>query len=146
MFRADSGTTIVVRCRDGERLPDALLGLGVTAAGLVAGIGMLRDLVLGYWDGEKYVEERIAEPVELLSLQGNLGDEDGKPVLHAHLVAGKEGGEAIGGHLLSATVHNTAEILFLRLSGVRLARRRDPSGLLGLYPETAGLDGPAGRS
>jgi len=137
MFRADSGTTIVVRCSDGERLPDALLGLDVKAAGLVAGIGMLRDLVLGYWNGEKYVEERVAEPVELLSLQGNLGDEAGRPVLHAHVTAGHQGGEAIGGHLLSATVHNTAEIVLLRLPGVRLARRRDPTGLLGLYPEAA---------
>lgn len=137
MFRADSGTTVVVRCSDGERLPDAMLGLNVKAAGLIAGIGMLRDLVLGYWDGEKYVEERIEEPVELLSLQGNLGDEEGKPVLHAHVVAGREGGEAIGGHLLSATVHNTAEILLLRLPGVRLSRRRDPTGLLGLHPEVA---------
>lgn len=106
---------------------------------MVAGIGMLRDLVLGYWDGQKYVEERIAEPVELLALQGNHGDEGGKPVLHAHVVAGREGGEAIGGHLLSATVHNTAEVVLLRLPGVRLARRRDATGLLALYPEaTAG--------
>jgi predicted DNA-binding protein with PD1-like motif len=138
MFRADSGSTVVVRCVDGERLPDALLGLGLPAAGLVTGIGMLRDLVLGYWDGKKYVEERIGEPVELLALQGNLGDEGGKPVLHAHVTAGLLGGEAIGGHLLSATVHNTAEIVLLRLPGVRLARRRDATGLLGLYPEAAG--------
>lgn len=137
MIKAESGSIVVVRCQDGERLPEVLLGVGLGAAGLVAGIGMLRDLVLGYWDGEKYVEERVAEPVELLSLQGNLGDEAGKPVLHAHVVAGRKGGEAIGGHLLSATVHNTAEILFLRLPGVRLARRRGANGLLGLYPEVA---------
>jgi len=137
MIKANAGSTVVVRCRDGERFPDVLLGLGLTAAGLIAGIGMLRDLVLGYWDGEKYLEERVGEPVELLSLQGNLGDEEGKPVLHAHVVAGREGGEAIGGHLLSATVHNTAEVLLLRLPGVRLSRRHDPTGLLGLYPEVA---------
>lgn len=137
MIKVESGSAVVVRCRDGERLPEALLGIGLGAAGLVAGIGMVRDLVLGYWDGEKYAEERVAEPLELLSLQGNLGDEGGKPVLHAHVVAGREGGEAIGGHLLAATVHNTAEIVFLRLPGVRLARRRDPNGLLGLYPEAS---------
>lgn len=138
MLRVDTETTVIVRCQDGERLPDALLGLGLTAAGLVAGIGMVRDLALGYWDGEKYVEERIAEPAELLSLQGNLGDEEGKPVLHAHATVGLRGGRAIGGHLLAATVHNTAEIVLLRLPGVRMRRRRDPTGLLGLYPEAAG--------
>ncbi len=135
MLKADAGSVVVVRCQDGERLPEALLRAEFVPAGIVAGIGMVRDLVLGYWDGERYVEEKIGEALELLSLQGNLGDEEGKPVLHAHVVAGRKGGEAIGGHLLSATVHNTAEIVFLRLPGVRLARRRDPGGLLGLYPE-----------
>ena len=135
MLKVQTGLAVIVRCTDGEKVPEVVLQAGLGSVGLVAGIGMLRDLVLGYWDGEKYVEEEIEEPVELLSLQGNLGDEEGKPVLHAHVVAGRKGGEAIGGHLLSATVHNTAEIVFLRLPGVRLARRRDPGGLLGLYPE-----------
>jgi len=106
---------------------------------------MLRELVLGHWDGAQYVEERVGVPAELLSLQGNIGDEDGKPVLHSHVVAGREGGEAIGGHLLSATVHNTAEILLLRLRGVRLSRRREPTGLLGLYPEALGVDPQTSR-
>ncbi len=135
MLKVETGSVVVVRCQDGERLPEVLLRPEWGSLGLVAGIGMVRDLVLGYWDGKKYVEERVGEPVELLSLQGNLGEEGGKPVLHAHVVAAREGGAAIGGHLLSATVHNTAEIVFLRLPGVRLVRRRDPSGLLGLYPE-----------
>lgn len=135
MLKVDSGSVVMVRCQDGERLPEVLLDLGIGSAGLVAGIGMLRGLSLGYWDGETYVEEEIGEPVELLALQGNLGDEKGKPVLHAHIVAGRKGGDAVGGHLLAATVHNTAEILFLKLPGVRLARRRDPNGLLGLHPE-----------
>lgn len=137
MLKVETESVVVVRCVDGEKLPEVLLQPAWGSLGLTAGIGMLRDLVLGYWDGGKYVEERVAEPLELLSLQGNLGDEAGRPVLHAHVVAGRKGGEAIGGHLLAATVHNTAEIVFLRLPGVRLTRRRDPNGLFGLYPEAA---------
>ncbi len=125
----------IARLHDGEDLLQGLSSLGVRAGVIVGGIGMVRDLVLGYWDGEKYVEERLNEPVELLSLQGNLGDEDGKPVLHAHVVAGRKGGEAIGGHLLAATVHNTAELVLLPLHRVRMCRRREATGLLGLYPE-----------
>jgi len=33
-------------------------------------------------------------------------------------------------------VHNTVEAVVLGLSGVRLLRKREPTGLLGLYPET----------
>ncbi|MCS7216920.1 MAG: DUF296 domain-containing protein [Candidatus Bipolaricaulota bacterium] len=143
MLKAQSGANFVVRLQDGERLPDALRELG--AFGVVAcGVGMLRDVVFGFWDGKGYREERISEPVELLSLQGNVGEGPEGVVVHLHVVVGKEGGAAWGGHLLSATVHNTAEVLVVGVPGVRLRRRPEPTGLLGLYPE--GVDGaPAGR-
>ncbi|MFH1609494.1 MAG: DUF296 domain-containing protein [Candidatus Bipolaricaulota bacterium] len=137
MIKVEGGSVAVVRLEDGEKIPDVVIGLGLKSAGLIAGIGMLRDLVLGYWDGEKYVEERVGEPVELLALQGNIGDQDGKPVVHAHVVAGHRDGQAVGGHLLAATVHNTVELILLPLPGVRMARRRDATGLLGLYPEAS---------
>ncbi len=36
---------------------------------------------------------------------------DGKPQVHAHLVIGRKDGSAYGGHLLSATVRPTCEIV-----------------------------------
>jgi len=48
---------------------------------------------------------------------------------------GREGGGALGAHLMSATVHNTAEIVLAQLPGARLSRREEPTGLFGLYPE-----------
>jgi hypothetical protein len=138
MIKAESGNIVVVRLQDGERLPEALAGLDLKAAAIPSGIGMLRDLVLGYWKGEEYVEETVEEPVELLSFQGNIGERDGEPVVHAHVVGGKPGGAAIGGHLLGATVHNTAELVILRLPGIRMVRKPEPTGLAGLYPEIAG--------
>ncbi|MGB9757374.1 MAG: PPC domain-containing DNA-binding protein [Candidatus Bipolaricaulaceae bacterium] len=138
MLKAKSGANLVVRLQDGEKLPDALRDLG--AFGMVAcGVGMLRDLVFGFWDGKRYREERVSEPVELLSLQGNIGEGPEGVVVHLHVVVGREGGAALGGHLLSATVHNTAEILVVEVPGVRLRRRPEPTGLLGLYPE--GVEG-----
>jgi len=109
---------------------------------VVCGVGMLREVVLGYWEAGKYLEERIPEPVELLSLQGNIGEGPEGVVVHLHVVVGEKGGKALGGHLLSATVHNTVEALVIGLSGVRLLRKREPTGLLGLYPEE--VDGGAG--
>lgn len=133
----------MVRLQDGERLPEALRELGAFGV-VVCGVGMLRDVVFGFWDGKGYREERIAEPVELLSLQGNIGEGPEGVVVHLHVVVGREGGEALGGHLLSATVHNTAELAVLGLPGVRLLRRPEPTGLLGLYPE--GVEGGGGGS
>lgn len=134
MLKAQSGENLMVRLQDGERLPEALRELGAFGV-VVCGVGMLRDVVLGFWVGKGYREERIAEPVELLSLQGNIGEGPEGVVVHLHVVVGREGGEALGGHLLSATVHNTAELAVFGLPGVRLLRRPEPTGLLGLYPE-----------
>ena len=135
---AKSGETLVVRLLDGEKLPETLSHLPPSAA-VVCGVGMLREVVLGYWEAGKYLEERISEPVELLSLQGNIGEGLEGVVVHLHVVVGEKGGKAMGGHLLSATVHNTVEAVVLGLSGVRLSRKREPTGLLGLYPEELGL-------
>lgn len=134
MLKAQSGANWVVRLQPGEKLPDILRELG-TPGMVVCGVGMLKDVVIGFWDGKGYREERIAEPVELLSLQGNIGEGPEGLVVHLHVVVGKEGGEAVGGHLLAASVHNTAEILVVGVPGVRLLRRPEPTGLLGLYPE-----------
>ena len=138
---AKSGEAVVVRLLDGEKLLEALSHLPPSGA-VVCGVGMLREVVLGYWEAGKYLEERIPEPVELLSLQGNIGEGPEGVVVHLHVVVGEKGGKALGGHLLSATVHNTVEALVIELSGVRLLRKREPTGLLGLYPEE--VDGGAG--
>lgn len=134
MLVAKSGETVVVRLLDGEKLPEVLKSFSPSAA-VVCGVGMLREVVLGFWEAGKYLEERVSEPVELLSLQGNIGEGPEGVVVHLHVVVGKKGGEALGGHLLSATVHNTVEAVVLGLSGVRLLRKPEPTGLLGLYPE-----------
>ena len=134
MLVAKSREAVVVRLLDGEKLLEALSRLPPSGA-VVCGVGMLREVVLGYWEAGKYLEERIPEPVELLSLQGNIGEGPEGVVVHLHVVVGEKGGKALGGHLLSAAVHNTVEALVIRLSGVRLLRKREPTGLLGLYPE-----------
>ncbi len=135
MIKAKSGNFLVVRFEDGEKFPEALLGLGIKAGAILSGVGMLRNLEMAYWNGKEYVRERVDEPVELLSLQGNFGEREGKGVIHAHTVVAKEGGSALGGHLMKATVHNTAEVVIVELPGIVMERRPEPSGLVGLYPK-----------
>jgi predicted DNA-binding protein with PD1-like motif len=43
-------------------------------------------------------------------------------------------GAVRGGHLLGATVTNTAEIVLLLVPGIRLQRLPEKSGLLALFP------------
>jgi uncharacterized protein len=134
VLRATNGREIVVRLADGEDLVQSLQELELDSAVIAAGIGMLRALRFGYWNGRSYEETKVDDPAELLSMQGTIARSPDGRAVHCHVsVAGRDG-LARGGHLLAATVANTAEITLLLVPGIRLERRPDPSGLLGLHP------------
>ncbi len=136
MQKAIVGNEGMVRLEDGEKLIGSLSQIGMVSAVLLNGVGMLRDVKLGYWDGSQYVTEEIEEPVELLSLQGNVATREGEKIIHCHATVAKRGGDAFGGHVVEATVHNTVESFLYELSEINLERQLEPSGLAGLYPRT----------
>ena len=125
----------VVRLRDGESLMDALRSLAPPSSLLLIGIGMVRNTALAFWNGHEYVPHTYDDPMELLSLQGNLGiGQDGSAIVHAHASVAGPDGRVFGGHLLSATAHNTVELGLRPLESIALLRHVEPSGLMGLYP------------
>ena len=105
---------------------------GLTAARFTA-IGALSDVVLGYFDWERKEYRRIPleEQVEVLSLVGDVAEQDGEPQVHAHLVVGRSTGEARGGHLLEAHVRPTLEVV-LDEAPAHLRKRHDPDSGLAL--------------
>jgi len=99
-------------------------------------IGAFSELVLGYfdWESKKYQSIPINEQVEVLALVGDIALEGNQSKVHAHVVVGMRDGTARGGHLLSAKVRPTLEVL-LTESPSHLHRIFDAeSGLLLLKP------------
>jgi uncharacterized protein len=97
-------------------------------------IGAFSEALLGYFDWEKKDYERIPvrEQTEVLALVGDIAvDADGSKKVHAHVVLGKRDGAACGGHLLSAKVRPTLEVI-LRESPGYLRRAPDPKSGLAL--------------
>lgn len=134
MLQATNGREVVVRLRDGDDLVSSLRRLTVDSAVIVAGIGMVRGVRLGYWDGRAYQETSVLEPCELLSMQGTIAASSDGPFIHCHVsVAGRDA-RAVGGHLLAATVENTAEIALLLVPGIRLERRAEGTRPSVLFP------------
>lgn len=76
-------------------------------------IGAFSDLTVAYfdWERKKYLDIPIPEQVEVLTLAGDIGEKDGQPALHAHVVVGKRDGSAHGGHLRKAHVRPTLELI-----------------------------------
>src|ERR671931_2381213 len=60
------------------------------------GLGAFSKVVLGYFDWERKEYRRIPinEQVEAVSLVGDIGLSNAKPVVHAHIVIGKADGTA----------------------------------------------------
>lgn len=124
----------VVRMVEGEDLIAGLTDLPIESAILVCGIGMLREIELGYRTGERYQRHRFGPPVELASLQGTVARFGEERVVHLHVCVAQRDGSTLGGHPFAGTIHNTAEIALSLLRGIILERRREETGLTGLHP------------
>lgn len=91
----------------------------LSASGFTA-IGAFQEAVLGYFDWEKKDYERIPvrEQTEVLALVGDIAVEgENRKKVHAHVVLGKRDGTACGGHLLSAKVRPTLEVILTESPG-----------------------------
>ena len=120
----------IARLDPGEELPRDLLaavrplGFGLLA---VSGIGAVSRAILGYFDLDRnrYVETVLEENLEVVSLQGNITRVDGVPFLHAHVLVSRRDGQVLGGHLMSARVSVTVELVLARFDAAA-SRQVDP--------------------
>jgi uncharacterized protein len=112
------GTSIALVFAPGDEVVGSLLAFARTSkitSASFSGIGAFRQAVLGYFDldAREYARIEIDEQVEVLALNGNIALADGQPKIHAHVVVGKRDGTAHGGHLLSAVVRPTLEVVLV---------------------------------
>lgn len=101
-------------------------------AGRFTGIGAFQSAELAYfdWSTKAYTKIPVPDQVEVLVLAGDLALKDGRPEPHVHVVLGRRDGSTLGGHLVSATVRPTLELMLE--SGGALIRRHDPESGLAL--------------
>ncbi|MDD4312628.1 MAG: DNA-binding protein, partial [Eubacteriales bacterium] len=81
-------------------------------SGTVSGLGAVRSAQIGLFDTNDrvYHKTTLTQPLEIVSLTGNLSTKDGEPYAHLHIVLGDIRGNAFGGHLNQAVISATAEI------------------------------------
>ncbi len=119
---------VVFRFEDGKDVIESLKRVAkehqIRSGVILSGIGMLRDFGISFYSREKggYITHKFNEPVELLSLSGNISLRNNEPFFHLHVALAKEDKSAIGGHLKKATVHNTLEGIMVKFSEIKLTR------------------------
>ena len=128
MSSRKEGNLIVFRFEDGKDVVESLKRVTkehkIQSGIILSGIGMLRNFEISFYSREKagYVTNKFNEPVELLSLSGNISLRNDETFFHLHVALAKEDTTALGGHLKKATVHNTLEGVIVKLSEITLTR------------------------
>ena len=96
-------------------------------------IGAVEDIEIGYYDlaSRAYVFRAEVGPFEVASMDGNVAELDGLPVLHAHATLSRcdETMECIGGHLRRATVALTLEVAMWEITQPLTRRYDEETGL-----------------
>jgi len=134
---AENPKTFVVILDTGDEILSSLKDFAQTehlAGSSFKAIGGLSNVELGWfnWETKKYEPAvKLQEQVELLSLIGDIALQDNEPQVHAHLVIGRRDGTAHGGHLMSATVRPTCEIVITE-SPRHLQKELDPKSGIAL--------------
>lgn len=102
------------------------------SAGWFSAIGAFSEAVVAWFDVERreYEQIPIGEQVEVVSMQGDIAiGDDSRPVVHAHAVLGRRSGAVVGGHLVSARVRPTLEVVLIEGQAALRRRHRPAEGL-----------------
>ena len=124
----------VHRLAAGSTVPDDIVaiasGSGMECAA-VEGIGGVDELTIAYYNHQtkKYEEHHFNEFLEVTSLIGNVTVKEGKLFLHAHGTFGRKDLSVVGGHVMSARVYPTLEMVFTELENKAVREFDEESGL-----------------
>jgi len=139
MKSKDNGRMVVAKFVEGHVIKNLEMLAekhNIRSAVIVSGIGMLKNAVIGYFNGREYVKEELKEPAELVSMQGNIGrDTEGNIICHIHVALAPSDHRLVGGHLLEGEVNVVNEIVLQRLDGIRLTRKKNADGLMEMILE-----------
>jgi uncharacterized protein len=140
LIDGDGPDTYVVVFETGEEVASGLKRFAEEnelAGSSFKAIGALSGAKVGWfnWQTKSYeIAAEFKEQIEVLSLIGDVALEDGRPVVHAHLIVGKRDGTAHGGHLIEAYVRPTLEVVLVESSQPLRKKVDRESGLALINP------------
>ena len=117
-----------------ENLTEVCAACSVKTGVVISGIGMLKQSELKFYKKQgEYSEVLFPEPLELVSLAGNVVSQDGGYQFHLHAVLARPDKSSVAGHLGKGKVNVTNEIVIMTTD---LAARRELDPATGLMALT----------
>jgi predicted DNA-binding protein with PD1-like motif len=106
-------------------------------AGIISGIGAVTEARLAFYNAETrtYEEKAFPEPLEIVSLKGNISIKDDAVFPHIHAVLSRRDFTAVGGHLLPRTYVFAFEFEIIPFVGEPFVRKFDEETGLFLWKE-----------
>ena len=131
------GSHIIARFDRGEEilacLREVALKENIKLASISA-LGAVDDFTVGVYkvDEQKYYANHFEGAFEIVSLTGTISTMNGEYYAHLHMSAGDDKGKVFGGHLNSARISATCEMVIDVIDGV-VERKKDPGVGLNLF-------------
>jgi len=106
-------------------------------SGIISGIGAATKVTIGYYDQKNrvYKIKTFEEPLEILSIKGNVSIKDHDVFPHIHGIFSRQDGSCIGGHVFEGTEIFAFEFEIIELSGDAFIRYYDEETGLYLWTE-----------
>lgn len=128
---------VVLRIDRGEEIVASLEEMCIKEnilCACVEAIGAVDDFEIGLFDVEKkeYCSEHYHIPAEVTSLLGTVTEKMGQPYLHLHMNAADKDHHVYGGHLNTAVVSATCEMIVTIING-QIGRKFDKETGLNLF-------------
>ena len=116
------GSNIIVRIDRGEEIVETLEHVcreNDITLGLVSGIGATNRATIGLFETgtKKYLSKELVGEHEITHLSGNISSMNGEVYPHFHITLSDSHYNAFGGHLNSAMVSGTCEVVINVIDG-----------------------------
>ena len=92
------------------------------------GIGMIKNLKIGYWNIDKYDELYIEDRSELVAFHGSIAD--GKNRFHIHIGVARKDHQLYGGHFFSGIADPLMEVKITKFEEVQFTRKYNAKSTL----------------
>lgn len=116
------GNTVIGRVEKGRELMESIkrfCELTGVKCGCISGIGAAEKVELGIYEASSkdYVKTTVEGDYEITSLNGNVTVMDGEVYLHVHVNLTDKDFKSTGGHLYSAVISATCELVINVIDG-----------------------------
>lgn len=117
-----------VKLERGEDVLDTLTGVleknEITSGEVIWGVGMIRKLQVGYFNGKEYEKEIFDKALEVVSFHGSIADNE--PRFHIHTSCAGQDHHVVGGHLFGGVADPLLEVRIRKFENIKATRKDNP--------------------